>query len=321
MAGAGAPRALFFGTPDFALEGLRALCEVADVVLVVTQPDRPAGRGMKLTPPPVKELALERGIEVAQPKGIRKPEFAARLRALEADVAIVIAYGRILPPGVLTAPRLGCLNVHASLLPKLRGAAPIQWSIISGEARSGVCLMQMDEGLDTGAVLACESTDIGENETAGELSARLSQLGGKLVREQLPRFLRGELRAEPQDHARHTLAPLLDKEQGRMDFTKSAAQLHALVRGTHPWPGAFCFFNGQRVKVHRTQVLVPDGAQGASGTVLRADRSAIDVACGQGVLSLLELQPEGKKRMVAEQFRAGARIAAGQRFTSTESAP
>ena len=236
-------------------------------------------------------------------------------------MAIVIAYGRILPPDVLTAPRLGCLNVHASLLPKLRGAAPIQWSIITGETRTGVCLMQMDEGLDTGAVLACAATDIGQDETAGELSVRLSQLGGQLVREQLGPFLRGELRAQPQDHAGATLAPLLDKEQGRIDFSKTAAQLHALVRGTHPWPGAFCFFNGQRVKVHRTQVLTAEGSLAAPGTVLRADRHTIDVACGQGVLALYELQPEGKKRMQAEQFRAGARVMPGQRFSSTESAP
>jgi methionyl-tRNA formyltransferase len=312
------PRAIFFGTPEFAVPCLRALLEVAEVVLVVTQPDRPAGRGMQLTPPPVKLLAQERGIEVSQPKGVRKPEFAERLRALSADVALVVAYGRILPLGVLQAPRLGCLNVHGSLLPKLRGAAPIQWSIIRGDTETGVCLMQMDEGMDTGPELARRSLAIGPQETAGELAPRLSELGAQLVREELPRFLRGELTAQPQDHAGATLAPILTKEQGRIDWTRPAAELHALLRGTHPWPGAYTYLDGQRIKLHRATVLTPSGTHGEPGTVVRADRHAVEVACGAGVLAISELQPEGKRRMTAEQFCAGTRLRAGARFTSAE---
>lgn len=310
-------RAIFFGTPEFALPSLRALCELADVVLVVTQPDRPAGRGMKLTPPPVKLEAEARALEVIQPKKIRTPEFSERLRALGADVAVVVAYGRILPLAVLQAPRLGCVNVHASLLPKLRGAAPIQWAIINGEACTGVCLMQMSEGMDEGPVLACETLEIGGLETGGELSERLSLLGAKLVREQLPRFLQGELTSEAQDHSLATLAPLLHKGHGRVEWQRSALDLHNLVRGTHPWPGAYSFLADQRMKLHRTHVVVTDGTHAQPGSVMRADRHGIDVACGTGVLAIDELQPEAKKRMSAEQFCAGAHLQQGARFTNT----
>ena len=282
--------AIFFGTPEFAVPCLRALCEVARVSLVVTQPDRPAGRGMKLAPPPVKVLAQERGIEVIQPTAVRKPELAERLRALEVDVAVVVAYGRILPKPVLDAPRLGCVNVHASLLPKLRGAAPIQWSILRGETHTGVCLMRMDEGMDTGPVLASRALEIGRDERAGELSAAV------------------------QDHAQATLAPLLTKEHGRVDFRLGAAELHALVRGTHPWPGAFAFCGGQRIKLHRVHVLVHEGVHGEAGSVLRADRHGIEVACGRGVLVLDELQPDGKRVLSAEQFCAGLRSEGPMRF-------
>jgi methionyl-tRNA formyltransferase len=310
------PRAIFFGTPEFAVPCLQALSEVADVKLVVTQPDRPAGRGMQLAAPPVKRLAQSLGIEVVQPKAIRKPEFAERLRAASADVALVVAYGRILPAAVLQAPRLGCLNVHASILPALRGAGPIQWAILRGETRTGVCLMQMDEGMDTGPVLACEALAIGEDETAGELAVRLSALGATLVREKLPRYVRGELQAQPQDHAAATLAPMLSKEHGQVDWTRPARELHALVRGTHPWPGAYTFLGPQRVKLHRSRLLAAEGVHGEPGNVLRADRHAIEVACGTGVLALHELQPEGKRRLSAEQFCAGARLHSGMRFTA-----
>jgi methionyl-tRNA formyltransferase len=312
------PRALFFGTPEFAVPCLRALNEVAEVALVVTQPDRPAGRGMQLAAPAVKLAAQELGIEVVQPKAIRKPEFAARLRAASADVALVVAYGRILPADVLHAPRLGSLNVHASLLPALRGAGPIQWAIIRGDTRTGVCLMQMDESMDTGPVLACSSLEIGENETAGELAPRLAELGAQLVRSELVRYVQGELTARPQDHAAATMAPLLSKEQGRIDWTRPARALHALVRGTHPWPGAYAFLDRQRVKLHRTTLLAPSGAHGEPGEVLRADRHGIEVACGEGVLAIHELQPDGKRRMTAEQFIAGHRLQPGGRFTSEE---
>lgn len=315
------PRAIFFGTPELAVPCLRATCEVADVVLVVTQPDRPKGRGLQLAPPPVKLEALARGIEVIQPLAVRKPELAEQLCALHADVAVVVAYGRILPLPVLSAPRLGCVNIHASLLPKLRGAAPIQWSIIRGERETGVCLMQMDEGMDTGPVLACVSTSIGDAETAGELGARLSQLGAELLRRELPRFLRGELTATPQDHARATIAPLLTKDAGRMDFSAPAVQLAALVRGAHPWPGAFAFLGGQRIKLHRAHVLSSEGRHGEPGEVVRCDRHGVELACGEGVLVIDELQPEGKRRMSAEQFCAGLRAGERLRFESGGSEP
>jgi len=309
------PKAIFFGTPEFAVPCLRALCDVAEVALVVTQPDRPAGRGMKLAPPPVKALALERGIAVMQPSKVRTPEFAQQLRARAADVALVVAYGRILPAAVLQAPRLGCVNVHASLLPALRGAAPIQWSIIRGDTRTGVCLMQMDEGMDTGPVLACAALDISGEETAGELSQRLSQLGAELVRGELPRYVRGELAAVPQDHARATLAPMLEKTHGQVDWRRSAREIHDLVRGTHPWPGAYSHIGGARIKLHRVRVFARDGRHGEPGSVLRADRHAIEVACGEGVLAIDEVQPEGKRRMSAAEFCAGSRLQQSARFT------
>jgi methionyl-tRNA formyltransferase len=310
------PRAIFFGTPEFAVPSLLALCEVADVALVVTQPDRQQGRGMKLASPAVKLAAQERGIEVIQPTKVRTPEFSEHLRRVRAEFALVVAYGRILPRAVLQAPKLGCVNVHGSLLPKLRGAAPIQWAIVRGEARTGVCLMQMDEGMDEGPVLACEAVAIGAEETAGELSELLAGLGARLVREQLPRFLRGELVARPQDHAQATLAPILQKEHGRVQWERGATELHNLVRGMHPWPGAYTFLAGLRVKLHRTRVVAELGVHGEPGCVVRADRHGIEIACGTGVLALDELQPEGKKRMNAEQFCAGMRPKPGMRFTN-----
>jgi methionyl-tRNA formyltransferase len=308
------PRAIFFGTPEFAVPCLEAACDLAEVALVITQPDRPAGRGMKLAPPPVKSLAQARGIEVLQPTKVRTAEFAARLRAAAPDLGIVVAYGRILPPAVLSAPRLGCVNVHASILPELRGAAPIQWSIIRGAARTGVCLMQMDEGMDTGDVLACEALEIGADETGGQLSERLARLGATLLSTQLPRLLRGELTAHPQDHARATLAPLLRKEHGKVDWSATAPAIFDLVRGTHPWPGAFTFLGDQRVKIHRARVLAPGGRQGEPGQIVRADRHAIEVACGAGTLAIDELQPEGKRRQTAAEFVAGFRLQPGARF-------
>jgi methionyl-tRNA formyltransferase len=310
------PRALFFGTPDFAVPALRALHEVATISLVVTQPDRPKGRGMKLAPPPVKQLASELGLPVLQPTKVRTPDFAASLREHHADFALVIAYGRILPKAVLEAPRLGCLNVHASLLPKLRGAAPIQWSVVRGETETGVCLMQMDEGLDTGPVLSCERLSIAPDETAYELSLRLSALGAQLVREQLPRLLAGQLVATPQDHARATLAPLLSKDDGAVEWSRPARDLHNLVRGFSPWPGAFTWLHGTRLKLLSTQVCDEHTKHSTPGELLALSRDGIDVACGEGSLRLIELQLEGAKRLRAAEFSAGRRLEVGQRLDS-----
>ena len=310
-------RAIFFGTPEFAVPTLRALCQVADVTLVITQPDRPKGRGMKLAPPPVKVLAQELGIAVEQPTKVRTPEFAARLSAEAADVAVVVAYGRILPPAVLNAPRLGCVNVHASLLPKLRGAAPIQWSIVRGECETGVCLMRMDEGLDTGPVFARSSLPIGADETSAELAERLSALGAELLQAELPHYVAGERPAVEQDHAAATLAPILRKEDGAVDWSRSARELHDLARGFSPWPSAFTFMGtsghpaGTRLKLHRTQIADENTPHATPGQILSADRTGLVVACGRGALRLLELQAEGAKRMSAADFLVGHRLEPG----------
>jgi methionyl-tRNA formyltransferase len=307
------PRAIFFGTPEFAVPCLAALCEVAHVTLVVSQPDRPAGRGLRLSAPPVKEAALARGIEVLQATKVRVPAFAERLCAERADVALVVAFGRILPRAVLDAPRLGCLNVHASLLPELRGAAPIQWAVIRGLSRTGVCLMRMDAGLDTGPVLARRVLDIGPDETAGELATRLAPLGAELVREALPRYLAGALLAEAQDEARASLAPILRKDDGRIDWTRRAREVHDLVRGTQPWPGAWTVVGEARVKLHRTRVVAAEGSIAPPGTIVATARDELEIACGSGVLGVVELQREGARRMPAGQFVAGQRVCVGAR--------
>lgn len=314
------PRAVFFGTPEFAVPCLAALCDVARVTLVVSQPDRRAGRGMRVTPPPVKVAALARGLDVIQPTKVRVPAFAERIVAERADVAVVVAYGRILPAAVLDAPRLGYVNVHASLLPELRGAAPIQWAVIRGLSRTGVCLMRMEADLDTGPVLARRALDIGPDETAGELSVRLAALGAELVRQELPRYLAGHLTAEAQDHARATLAPPLRKEDGRIDWSRPASEIHDRVRGTQPWPGAWCLVRDARVKLHRTRVIATESIAALPGTIVAGagmdaqDRGAIAIACGAGILGVVELQPEGARRMGAAEFIAGRRVVAGMHF-------
>lgn len=313
--GGNRPRAIFFGTPDFACASLQALREVAEVQLVITQPDRPAGRGMKPQPPPIKVLAEQNRIEVMQPDSVRTPEFARMLRERRADVGVVVAYGKILPSGVLDATRLGCVNVHASLLPRYRGAAPIQWSIVRGEIETGVCLIQMDEGMDTGPLLAVSRTPIGENETAGELAARLSHLGAELLRAELFRFLRGELVPEPQAHKRATAAPPLKKEDGRVDWNRPASEIHNLVRGLNPRPGAFSWLDGRRVKLHRTRLADPRQGERVPGCIVDAGAGAIRVACSPGLLAIEELQLEGKRRMKAAELLSGNRLSAGDRFT------
>lgn len=304
-------RAIFFGTPDFAVPCLRALTDVAEVVAVYSQPDRPAGRGMKLTPPPVKVLAESLGIPVFQPVKVRTRAFAEEVRSHGADVALVVAYGRILPTAILDAPRLGCVNVHGSILPRWRGAAPIQWAIVSGDAETGVSLMRMDEGMDTGPVLASLCTAITPDETTAELAVRLSDLGATLVREALPAYVRGELTAVPQPATGATMAAMLTKESGLVDFSGTAKQTHDLIRGMNPWPGAYAFSGDQRIKIHRSVVTTMAGDGAAPGTVLRADRHAIEVQCGVGVLSLLELQQDGKRKLPAHEFLSGFTLPSG----------
>jgi len=309
-------RTIFFGSPDFAVPCLDALHQISEIAVVISQPDRPAGRGLEMRPPAVKKRALELGIEVWQPTKVRTADFASRLRALEADVAVVVAYGRILPRAVLDAPRLGCVNVHASLLPRWRGAAPIQWAIAHGDRVSGVTLMQMDEGMDTGAIIAMESTPIQSTDDAESLSKRLSEMGAKLLRAQLPRYVAGELTAKQQDENAATMAPLLTKDHGRIDWNKPAEAVHDQVRGMNPWPGAHTALHGRRIKVHRTvtSTLDPEGAP--PGQVIALDADGILVACAEGTLEIQELQESGRKRVDARAFATGRGVSVGDRFSS-----
>jgi methionyl-tRNA formyltransferase len=310
------PRVIFFGTPQFAVPCLEVLSEVSNVVLVISQPDRPSGRGLKLTAPPVKALAERLQVPVIQPTKIRTVEFVETLKEVNPDLGVVAAYGRILPLSVLESPRLGCINIHASLLPKYRGAAPVQWSIVNGEEETGVCIMQVDEGMDTGPVLAVRATNIGPDETSGELSERLSRLGADLLREKFLYILRGDLTANPQAHDRATAAPLLRKEDGVVNWNTSARQVHNFVRGMNPWPGAFTWLNDKRVTLYKTRVLNDDENHQEPGGVLRSDDLGIHVACRQGVLVIEELQIEGKRRMPTSQFLAGHRLESQARFST-----
>lgn len=286
-------RALFFGTPAIALGSLRALTEVAEVVGVVTQPDRPSGRGLELRPPPVKTLALELGIEVMQPLKVRTGELRDWVLARRADVLVVLAYGRILPVDVLEAAPHGAINLHASLLPRYRGAAPIAWSILRGETETGVSLMQMDAGMDTGAVLSRHALPIGADETGGELSERLAELAASIVRTDLPRAVRGELTAEPQDEALATYAPPLERDAGRIDFTRPAAELKNLVRGLAPRPGAFTTLAGKTLRIAAVQVR-EELLAGTAGSV-HVERGVPFVTTGQGSLEIVSAQLEGRR--------------------------
>ncbi len=304
-------KTLFFGTPDIAATVLRALAEVSEVRAVVCQPDRPAGRGMKLAPPAAKVAALALGIEVAQPTKIKTPAFADWVRSLEADVAVVIAYGRILPAPVLDAPRRGCMNLHASILPKYRGAAPIHWAIVRGERETGVSLMQMDEGMDTGPVYAIRKLTIGPDETAGELHDRLAELAAEMVRRDLADAVEGRLEAVPQDHAAASLAPMLTKEDGRVDWSLPAQRVHDHARGMTPWPGAHSELDGKRFKLLSTRLADGDGEP---GRVLAIDGPRAIIACGSGAIALLRGQVEGKKPLDVPQLVAGRTLAEGSRF-------
>jgi methionyl-tRNA formyltransferase len=303
-------RVVFMGSPEFAVPCLDALHAAAEIVAVVTQPDKPAGRGLQLLPPAVKTRALELGLPVWQPQSVRKPPFVEQLTALKADLAVVVAYGKILPAEVLAAPRRGCWNVHASLLPRYRGAAPIQWAIIRGERETGVTLMQMDDGMDTGPMLAKKTVAIPEDATAGDLHRTLSAAGAALLAEGLRRI--DSLTAEPQRDADATMAPLLTKETGRVDFTAGARRVRDLVRGCDPWPIAHALLDGQPLKLFAAKVI--SGAA-APGVVLGADRDGLLVGCGDDAVAFGELQLPGKKRMAAQALLAGRPIPAGTRLT------
>lgn len=306
-------RTVFMGTPDFALPTLQGLIEAGvDLCGVFTQPDRPRGRGKVMAPPPVKTLALQCGLPVFQPGKLRDPAAVEQLRALQPDLIVVVAYGQILPESILEIPRYGCINVHASLLPRYRGAAPINKAVMDGEQVTGVTTMLMDAGLDTGDMLVKRATEIGSEETAGQLHDRLALLGREAMEETLRRLCDGTLRPEPQDDARSCYAPMLKKEDGRIDWNSPATVIHNLVRGLSPWPGAFTHWNGQMLKLGRT--IPEENAEAIPGTVLSADAGGVRVACGRGVLRVGELQLAGRKNLPASEFLRGADLTAGTRL-------
>jgi methionyl-tRNA formyltransferase len=303
-------KVLFYGTPEFALPALEALLRHHEVVAVVTQPDRPAHRGQHVTPPPVKRRALDAGVPVIQPPRLRDPGWAERLRALGADVAVVVAFGQILPRAVLDAPARGSINVHASLLPRYRGAAPIAWAIMRGETVTGITTFQMDEGMDTGAMLLRAQTSIGPEETAGELAARLSNLGADVLLDTLARL--DALPRIPQHHEDATLAPRLKKSDGDLDWERPARALVDVVRGCNPWPGATTAGPAGRLTIWRAR-RVGAGRPEPPGTLARHDDDLV-VSTPDGALLPLEVQAESKRRMPWAEYVRGARLAAGARL-------
>ena len=299
-------RILFMGTPDFAVPSLEALIAAGhDVCGVFTQPDKPKNRGMKLLPTPVKVCAQAHGIPVYQPVKLRDGSALALIRELAPELIVVAAYGRILPDDILAAPEKGCINVHSSLLPRYRGAAPINWAILNGDRETGVTIMHMAHDLDAGDIILQRATPIGPDETAPELYARLAELGGGLLTEAVELLAAGAAPRTPQENEKATLAPMLSRELSPMDFTRPAGQLHDQVRGLQPWPAAVTELGGKRCKVFSTAVL--EGHAGADpGTVLAAGKEGIDLACGgDTALRITELQPDGGKRMKAADFLRG----------------
>jgi len=301
-------RVLFYGTPAFALPTLRALLAQHTVVGVVTQPDRPAGRGQIVRASPVKRCALEHARPVLQPERVREPGWTERLAALEPEVAVVVAYGQILPGPVLAAPRRGSINVHASLLPRYRGAAPVAWAIIRGERETGITTFQMDEGMDTGPMLLQRDTAVGADETAGELATRLADLGASLLLETLERL--DTLTPVRQDARAATLAPRLRKTDGRIDWRRPAVELAALIRGVNPWPGAATEAPTGRLTIWRARAR----AGSASPGVLTATPDTVCIGTGEGLLEPIEVQSESRRPMAWEPYRRGARLTPGAAF-------
>lgn len=304
-------RIVFMGTPDFAVPSLQALIDAGhDVCAVYTQPDKPQGRKQILTAPPVKTLALEHDIPVFQPNTLKNEDEQARLRELAPEVIIVVAYGKLLPKAVLDIPPHGCINVHGSLLPRWRGAAPIQWAVIAGDEMAGVTTMQMAEGLDTGDMLLTYETKVGEKETAGELFDRLAQSGAELLTQTLVKL--DEITPRPQDDAQSCYAHMLDKQMAVIDWSRSAHEIDCLIRGLNPWPIALTTLSGERLKVFAAEKAAGNGEP---GTVLEADpKKGLTVACGEGALKLTEIQLVGGKRMKATDFLRGHVIEVGTKL-------
>lgn len=291
------------GTPDIAATCLKKiLADGFEVVGVYTQPDRPKGRGMKLVASPVKEVALAHDLPVFQPENFREEETVEQLRSLKPDICAVVAYGRILPQKVLDVPTYGCINIHASVLPKYRGSAPYQWAVLDGLAETGVTAMYLCREMDAGDIIDVSKTPIGENETAGELLDRLAVLGADLLSKTLTRFESGKVEAAPQNPAEVCFAPMLDKTMCPIDWTKTARQVHNHVRGLHPWPVATMELQGKTFKVHETRVVEGNGAP---GKILGLTKTGLRIACGEGAVEILSLQAEGGKRMAAPDYFRG----------------
>lgn len=299
------PRVVFMGSPDFALPSLRALASRYQIVGVVTQPDRASGRGRALKPPPVKTLALELGLPLVQPEKLRQPEAVQQLRAWNPDLIVVAAFGQILKPEVLDLPRFGCLNVHASLLPRWRGAAPINAAILAGDEETGITIMKMDAGLDTGGILAQRAFRLSPDVTAGAAFDALSALGADLLLESLPDYLAGKLTPVPQPEDGVTYAPMLKKEDGRLDFARPADELERRVRAMNPWPGAWFEWDANLLKVARAKTL--GGEKGRASGIRLVVEGRPAVTCADGALVLEEVQPAGKRPMSGRAFLAGAR--------------
>lgn len=306
-------RIVFMGTPDFAVGSLQALCESGkhEILAVVTQPDRPKGRGNKLLQTPVKEYALEQGLTVYQPQKVKTPEFVEILHDLQPELIVVAAFGQFLNKEILELPKYGCINVHASLLPKYRGAAPIQYAIIKGEKESGVTIMQMDIGMDTGAMLDKVVVPIAENTTMGELHDALREQGATLLLQVIDKIAAGTAVAEPQDDAQATYATLLDRSMEHIDWSKTAQEVHNLIRGFNPAPSTFTKLpNGKSLKIWGSKMTAKSSAA-AAGTVIETGKHSFFVACGEGVLEITEVQPESKKRMPVQVFLNGRGVQEG----------
>lgn len=314
-------RIVFMGTPEFAVPSLEALLKSDDeVVGVITQPDRPKGRGHTVAPPPVKEVAQRAGIPILQPVKIRTPDFLESLAAWAPDLIAVTAFGRILHAPILNLPPRGCVNVHGSLLPKYRGAAPVQWAVINGETETGITTMLMDEGMDTGPMLLQERLSIMPDDTAGTLAPRLAELGGRLLVETIQQLKAGTLTPRPQDSTEATMAPLLKKEDGAIDWTMNARALAHRIRGLSPWPGAYTFVGQDRWNIWKAGVCL-DHSQQVPGTIVHVTKQSIQVATGQGLLELTEIQTANSKRMPVGQFLAGHPVTVGTRLGPGDVSP
>lgn len=306
-------KVVFMGTPDFSVETLKEILLAGhEVMAVVTQPDKPKGRGKELAMSPVKEFATEKGLTVLQPQKARDESFIAQIRQMAPDVIVVVAFGQILPDEILTMPKYGCVNVHASLLPKYRGASPIQWAVIDGETESGVTTMMMASGVDTGDILLQERVPLSKKETGGSLFDKLSVIGAKLLAETLKGLEEGTVERTPQEHEKATHTKKIEKTLGELNFQKSANELECLIRGLNPWPSAYTQFRGKTLKIWDADVVVGEFAEFEPGQIVYADKKGFTVKCGKNALAVKELQLEGKKRMDVSSFLLGTKVETGE---------